>query len=245
MFLRHLVFIAHGAAHHCQCFDEIATKLAQLNNYVFAHDHIGHGRSEGRRMQVDDFSIYLDDVMNHIERVKKDFKDVPCFILGYSMGGTMAILSSLRFPDVIKGMVLIAPPFNVNSIISKYKLLLYKTICPRAYVINFDFEFMIKDAEELKKYKEDELIWKGKFTARFLNCARKAFEASMVKEIKCPYLLMHGSNDVACNIEESQKFFDLSSSEDKTFKRYEGGYHQLFTEGEDVISDIIQWINNR
>ncbi|ESN91726.1 hypothetical protein HELRODRAFT_165793 [Helobdella robusta] len=260
---KHLVFIAHGASEHCQTFDEIAIKLAQNNNFVFAHDHgrvsrlksaiintAGHGKSEGQRVYIEDFNIFVDDIIDHIEKIKKEYSDIPCFIIGYSMGGSMTILTTLRIPQLISGIVLIAPAIIINNFAPKLTMLWYQLVSvvyPQAYVVDIKPEDMVKDEEEIEKYKKDDLIWTGKLTAGLMKCVAKACGEinSRMKEVKIAFLLMHGTSDKICSIEGSQMFFETASSEDKTFKKYEDGYHQLFTEPNGAVDDFIEWINKR
>ncbi|ESN91727.1 hypothetical protein HELRODRAFT_165794 [Helobdella robusta] len=248
---KHLVFIAHGASEHCQTFDEIAIKLAQNNNFVFAHDHAGHGKSEGQRVYIEDFNIFVDDIIDHIEKIKKEYSDIPCFIIGYSMGGSMTILTALRIPQLISGIVLIAPAIILTNFAPILTVMLWyqlvSVVYPRAHVVYINVEDIVKDKGEIEKYKKDDLIWTGKLTAGLMKCSMKACGEinSRMKEVKIAFLLMHGTSDKICSIEGSQMFFETASSEDKTFKKYEDGYHQLFTEPNGAVDDFIEWINKR
>ncbi|XP_025052609.1 monoglyceride lipase isoform X4 [Alligator sinensis] len=106
---RALVFIAHGAGEHCGRYDDLAQMLTGLNLFVFAHDHVGHGQSEGERMVVSDFHIFIRDSLQHIELMKNEHPDLPIFILGHSMGGAISILTASERPNDFSGMVLISP----------------------------------------------------------------------------------------------------------------------------------------
>ena len=50
---------------------------------------VGHGRSEGEPVYVDDIQVYVRDVRQHITEVTVDYPDVPLFIVGYSMVSAM------------------------------------------------------------------------------------------------------------------------------------------------------------
>lgn len=45
---------------------------------------VGHGKSEGDRVHIDTFKVYIDDVIHHIEDVIAAYPDVPCFLMGHS-----------------------------------------------------------------------------------------------------------------------------------------------------------------
>ena len=46
---------------------------------------VGHGRSGGERAYIEDFSVYVMDVVQHIQDLKVEHPDVPMFLMGHSM----------------------------------------------------------------------------------------------------------------------------------------------------------------
>ena len=48
---------------------------------------VGHGNSSGERVCVDDFQIYVRDVIQHIEIIKQKHTNIPLFLFGHSMVG--------------------------------------------------------------------------------------------------------------------------------------------------------------
>ncbi|XP_043297821.1 monoglyceride lipase isoform X3 [Cervus canadensis] len=109
-----LVFVSHGAGEHCGRYDELAQMLVGLGLLVFAHDHVGHGQSEGERMVVSDFHVFVRDVLQHVDAVQKDHPGLPVFLLGHSMGGAISILTAAERPGHFSGMVLISPLVVAN-----------------------------------------------------------------------------------------------------------------------------------
>ncbi|EHB17627.1 Monoglyceride lipase [Heterocephalus glaber] len=104
-----LVFVSHGAGEHCGRYDDLARMLMELDLLAFAHDHVGHGRSDGERLVVSDFQIFVRDVLHHVDTMQKDYPGLPVFLLGHSMGGAIAILAAAERPGHFAGMALIAP----------------------------------------------------------------------------------------------------------------------------------------
>ncbi|MCO5573209.1 hypothetical protein L7F22_026977 [Adiantum nelumboides] len=71
-----------------------------------------------------------------------------------------------------------------------------------------------------------------------------------VEEIKAPFLVVHGEEDVVCDPEGVRKLYEkASSSSDKTLKMYEGMWHQLVGEPKHnldvVFLDICSWLDAR
>ena len=46
---------------------------------------VGHGKSDGDRVHIEDFQIYVRDVIQHIEMLKAEYGNIPFFLLGHSM----------------------------------------------------------------------------------------------------------------------------------------------------------------
>lgn len=54
---------------------------------------VGHGQSEGERMNIKDFQIYVRDSLQHLDLMKSRHPDLPIFIVGHSMVGRWNTLS--------------------------------------------------------------------------------------------------------------------------------------------------------
>ncbi|XP_072640980.1 monoglyceride lipase isoform X4 [Canis lupus baileyi] len=99
-----LIFVSHGAGEHCGRYDELAQMLVGLELLVFAHDHVGHGQSEGERMVVSDFHVFIRDVLQHVDFMQKDYPGLPVFLLGHSMVLAAKVLN-LVLPNMSLGPI--------------------------------------------------------------------------------------------------------------------------------------------
>merc|ERR1711953_340243 len=88
-----LIFFCHGYAEYLSAsYDEVAEILVKEGFLIFGHDHVGHGRSSGQRVQVSSIQDYVQPVLAHVKKVQRDYNaDLPLFILGHSMGGLISI----------------------------------------------------------------------------------------------------------------------------------------------------------
>lgn len=59
---------------------------------LFSHT-VGHGQSEGDRMNIKDFQVYIRDSLQHVDLVKSRHPDLPVFIVGHSMVGRLPVAS--------------------------------------------------------------------------------------------------------------------------------------------------------
>jgi 3-oxoadipate enol-lactonase len=77
-------------------------EVARMGRMV-AMDHRGHGR--GLRSE-EPFS--LEDAADDVAALLRTLDAAPAVLVGYSMGGPIALLTWLRHPDVVEGLVLAA-----------------------------------------------------------------------------------------------------------------------------------------
>ncbi|XP_024436143.1 monoglyceride lipase isoform X3 [Desmodus rotundus] len=214
-----LIFVSHGAGEHCGRYDELAQMLVGLELLVFAHDHVGHGQSEGERMVVSDFHVFIRDVLQHVEIMQKDYPGLPVFLLGHSMGGAIAILTAAEKPGHFSGMVLISPLVLANpESATTFKVDLYNTdplICRAGLKVCFGIQL--------------------------LNAVSRVERA--LPKLTLPFLLLQGSADRLCDSKGAYLLMESAKSQDKTLKIYEGAYHVLHKELPEVTNSVFHEIN--
>ncbi|XP_029457174.1 monoglyceride lipase isoform X2 [Rhinatrema bivittatum] len=215
---RALAFVAHGAGEHCGRYDELAQMLTRLNFFVFAHDHVGHGQSEGDRMVVSDFQVFVRDSLQHVDLIKKEHPGLPIFIFGHSMGGAISILTVSERPSDFSGLVLISPLILPN---------------PQSAT-----------SFKVEAYITDPLVYHGgmkvSFGMQLLNASSRVGKA--LPEISLPVLLLHGTDDRLCDIKGSYHMMETVPSQEKMLKVYDKAYHVLHKELPEVSSAVFKEI---
>ncbi|CAO2605841.1 Monoglyceride lipase [Lemmus lemmus] len=215
-----LIFVSHGAGEHCGRYDELAQMLKGLDMVVFAHDHVGHGQSEGERMVVSDFQVFVRDVLQHVDAIQKDYPGVPVFLLGHSMGGAISILAAAERPTHFSGMVLISPLVLASpESASTFKVLAAKVlnlVLPNMSVGRIDSSVLSRNKSEVDLYDSDPLICRAG---------------------------VKGSADRLCDSKGAYLLMESSRSQDKTLKMYEGAYHVLHKELPEVTNSVLHEIN--
>ena len=102
--------IAHGLGEHSGRYGNVIERVLPIGISVWVPDHRGHGRSGGPRGHVLNFEQYLTDLRETIYLAKTDMPaEMPCFLLGHSMGGLIALYFALRYADMIDGLVASSP----------------------------------------------------------------------------------------------------------------------------------------
>ncbi|XP_028638795.1 monoglyceride lipase isoform X3 [Grammomys surdaster] len=244
-----LIFVSHGAGEHCGRYDELAQMLKGLDMLVFAHDHVGHGQSEGERMVVSDFQVFVRDVLQHVDTIQKDYPEVPVFLLGHSMGGAISILVAAERPTYFSGMVLISPLVLANpESASTLKVLAAKLlnfVLPNMSLGRIDSSVLSRNKAEVDLYNSDPLIChagvKVCFGIQLLNAVSRVERA--MPRLTLPFLLLQGSADRLCDSKGAYLLMESSRSQDKTLKMYEGAYHVLHKELPEVTNSVLHEIN--
>nr|XP_055237471.1 monoglyceride lipase isoform X7 [Gorilla gorilla gorilla] len=180
---------------------------------------VGHGQSEGERMVVSDFHVFVRDVLQHVDSMQKDYPGLPVFLLGHSMGGAIAILTAAERPGHFAGMVLISPLVLANP--------------ESATTFKVDI------------YNSDPLICRAGlkvcFGIQLLNAVSRVERA--LPKLTVPFLLLQGSADRLCDSKGAYLLMELAKSQDKTLKIYEGAYHVLHKELPEVTNSVFHEIN--
>ncbi|XP_054336620.1 monoglyceride lipase isoform X2 [Pongo pygmaeus] len=244
-----LIFVSHGAGEHCGRYEELARMLMGLDLLVFAHDHVGHGQSEGERMVVSDFHIFIRDVLQHVDSMQKDYPGLPVFLLGHSMGGAVAILTAAERPGHFAGMVLISPLVLANpESATTFKVLAAKVlnlVLPNLSLGPIDSSVLSRNKTEVDIYNSDPLICRAGlkvcFGIQLLNAVSRVERA--LPKLTVPFLLLQGSADRLCDSKGAYLLMELAKSQDKTLKIYEGAYHVLHKELPEVTNSVFHEIN--
>ncbi|GAA6229697.1 monoglyceride lipase isoform X1 [Lates japonicus] len=252
---RALVFVVHGVGEHCGPYDEIAQRLKEQSLLVFAHDHVGHGQSEGERVAIKDFQVYIRDSLQHIDLMKSRHPDVPVFIVGHSMGGAISILTACERPSDFAGVVLIGPMVQMNpDTATPFKIFVAKVLhrmLPSLTLGSIESKWISRDKTQVEAYDTDELNYHGGLRVSFgiqLIGAAARIEKE-IPSISWPFLLLHGDADKLCDIRGSKMMYENAPSSDKTLKIYEGGYHALHHDlpevAQSVLKEVAGWITER
>ncbi|XP_047957130.1 caffeoylshikimate esterase-like isoform X2 [Salvia hispanica] len=255
-----VVCYCHGYGDTCTFFFEgIARKLASSGYAVFAMDYPGFGLSEGLHGYIPKFDLIVDDVIEQYSKVKEnpEFRLLPSFLFGQSMGGAVALKVHLKQPDAWNGAVLAAPmcklademvpPWPLDQILiglanlfPKQKLVPQKDLAELAF----------KDVKKRQQTAYNVVAYKHKprlRTAVELLRTTQEIEQQLDK-VSLPLLILHGKDDKVTDPSVSNALYERAKSQDKTLNLYDHSFHSLLEgEADDIIlkvfNDIIDWLD--
>ncbi|MBM3154159.1 MAG: alpha/beta hydrolase [Chloroflexi bacterium] len=245
-----VLLVAHGLAEHSGRYKNLVNYFVPKGYAVWAIDHRGHGKSEGMRSYVERFGEYLADLKTFFGIVRKEHKTDKIFLIGHSMGGTIATVYMIEHQKDFDGAILSGASLTQTAAVSPVLLALagvISALMPKMGVTVLDASALSKDQAVVDAYVNDPLVFRGKVPARMgaeLVRMWKALPEEMPK-LNLPLLIMHGADDKLSSPEGSKILYEKVSSKDKTLKLYDGLYHEIFNEPEHkkVMADIESWLN--
>ena len=246
-----VVVIAHGAGEHGGRYRHVVERIVPAGYPVFAHDHRGHGRSEGQRAVIDRMRNATADLDAFIDRARGTQPGVPLILIGHSMGGCISLDYVLADQSKLDAIVLSAPAAKLEQASPAVRLAsrVLSALTPGLGVFAVDAELISNDPEEVEAYRTDPLVHQGKLPARTIAemaAAIDTFEERM-GNLTLPLLGMHGGEDRLAPVEGSRMVNRLAGSEDKTLTVYDGLRHEIFNERpadrERVLDDLLAWLD--
>ena len=208
-----IIQIIHGMAEHSGRYDDFAMYLNSIGYIVYATDHREHGRTAKK---IEDIGYVNDNDIFHMVKdeqlftllIKDQYKDLPFFILGHSMGsfilqkylqhmGIVALMGTDSKVH-IKGTIIMGSAFRSFE----YYLAQFISLC---------FLKIFGD----KRIKLLEKIFFNKFRLNFISKVASSFISTEEKEVK------RYEEDPYCAMTFSTKFYyELFTFMIDVFKRY-------------------------
>jgi len=249
---RALLLIVHGLAEHSARYANIVNYFVPLGYAIYGFDHIGHGKSAGKRVYVRQFDDFVSVLSTYIDSISTRHPEVPLFMFGHSLGALISVVYLLDPLSSIAGAVLSGPlvevPDNISAVTVALSRLL-SLVIPTLGVAAIDPTGVSRSQAVVRAYLEDPLVHTGRITARLAYEMLRAMRhvARQTSNIKLPLLVMQGNADRLVSPQGAETLYRLAGSADKTLKVYDGLYHELHNEPERelVFADVEEWLRKR
>jgi acylglycerol lipase len=250
--IRGKLLVCHGASEHGGRYRYLVERLVPAGWAVYAHDQRGHGRSEGKRAQLDRLDDALADLDAFVDLVTAEPPAGEPIMLGHSMGGCLAIAYALKKRHQVKlrALALSSPLANLGAapLPMRVAARVLSVLAPNAGIFPVNAEGVSRDPAEVEAYVSDPLNYHGKLPIRTVAELAKAvdtFEAQ-AHQIELPLLVMVGTADPIVPPEGGRMIYERASSPDKTLKSYDGFFHELINEPkadrDRVLDDLAAWL---
>jgi len=244
-------------------------RMVRKGCVVLSIEYEGHGRSDGPLALVYDWKLLIEDVHTfYSETITKHFsRKTPCFLVGESLGGAVAVCTYQRSPSLFAGVLFLGPMIKISDEVMPHPIVekILKALAgnpgsPPTWFNRLAITPAKHSMDEVgfhDKTKRDIIlsaptIWGRKarlITAREL-LGMSIHVSSLASEFHAPFFILHGSADKITDPNLSQSFHDESPSKDKTIKIYDGLWHNLTGAESDedtemLFDDMWEWISKR
>ena len=247
-----VIQIVHGFAEHSGRYLNVVNQLTPLGYVIYANDHRGHGKSDGKRNHVDNFDQYIEDEKILYDFIKNKHPNLPIFMLGHSMGSMIALLFTKKYEPLLKGLILSGTGTGAGEGTSKTLKLIVKAlakIAPKKYINpGLKADKLSHDSDVVKAYENDPLVNADKITIRLGWELMKGFENydSITSSLQLPLLVQCGAEDSLIKGSE-EVLRNAFNMKDKTIIIYDGLYHEVYNEikeeREKVLNDLSNWLD--
>ena len=175
--------ITHGMAEHSNRYEDFAKFLASMGYAVFAHDHIGHGKSvKDSKLGYfgedgDCYKHLIEDVHSVTLLAKSIYPKLPVILFGHSMGSFVARGYLSKYGNDVNGAIICGTSgsnpaaslaIKIVNILSKFKgnehrSLFINNLAFSSYNKKFarendgGFSWLSKNKDNVDKYNEDSL----------------------------------------------------------------------------------------
>ena len=242
--------VIHGLGEHSGRYEALAHDLNRRSFSVWALDHRGHGRSQGRRGDCVSIGEYTADMDLLVDKVRETAPTLPRILLGHSLGGLLALRYAAEYPEKIKAVAISSPALRLALKLPRIKVAITEwlaRVAPATPVPNgVNPRLLCHDPEVAERYRSDPLVHRV-ITARCAILLREAMRESraLADRLRIPCLILQAGSDAVCDPEAAGEFAEAVPNRLVEYHRYEGLYHEIFNEPERdrVIDDLCRWMD--
>lgn len=231
------LIIAHGIGEYTGRYNDFANFLTQNNITVFAFDFIGHGQSVSENKAPmyfgeDGWDFLVKDLVTMNKIVAEKYPNIPCFILGFSMGSFVLRTALVEYKNEIRidGAILAGTGFISGAIASLVRMMVSAAAkkCGGAdrvskevndlafgnYNKHFEpcktkFDWLCKNEVLLQEYIDDprtnKFVTPGMFSDLLGGMARVSKKSAIRNCKKVPILFLYGEEDPVGDFGKSVK----------------------------------------
>jgi alpha-beta hydrolase superfamily lysophospholipase len=241
--------IVHGIGEHSSRYMHVVNYLVPRHYAIYAFDHRGHGRSEGQRGFIHDWSEFREDLHTFLALVRHDIGEHPLFMLCHSMGGVIGLDYCLHYPQDIRGVIASAPAIGDVAVhpILWFVARILDRIWPNFSMspqTGSDWQIS-RDPVVVEATKNDPLMH-AKATPRLGVQLKNTVDwiHAHASEWSLPLLVIHGTGDTLVSPDGSRRFVHDITFANVELREYEDGYHELLNDiiRDQVLADVEHWL---
>ncbi len=249
---RSVIIAVHGMNEHGKAFEWPAELWRDEGIATYAFDQRGFGRSPDRTIWPGADNLAR-DLAQFARQIRERHPDHPIFLLGESMGGSVALLTAAR-PDLIDiaGVVLVAPavvPWQEIPFPARASLWFAAHTIPWYVFTGQGLNLRPTDNDKVwREMSRDEDTIRGTRVDAAYGLLRLMDRAARAApDVRFPVLLLYGGRDDFVRRWMIDRLADILPADRSELVLYEDGYHWLLRDlkPEKVQAKILDWMAAR
>ena len=249
---RGYVVALHGIQSHSGWYDFSCRRLAEAGYDVRFMDRRGSGLNEAQRGHAIHADRLIHDVVQLISEVRHERNLVspnsPVMLKAVSWGGKLAVMTTVRRPELVDGLLLLYPGICTQKKVNAIKRFLLKTVielggAERVANVVLNAPGAFTDRREFQEYIENDPLFLTQATYGLLHASVQLDEmlATAPEKIRCPVMMMLAGRDRIIDNTATKKYFQRFASSDKNLIVYPHACHTLEFEPdrENFLSDLL------
>lgn len=238
---RYLALVVHGYGEHAGRYDGLAAVLTAHGAAVYGPDHVGHGRSAGERVVIEDFEDVVTDVHRAAELARSAHPGLPLVLVGHSMGGLIAARYAQRYGAELSALILSGPVIGDWALPGRLLAL------PEIPDIPVSPAALSRDPAVGAAYAADPLVWHGPMKrptleafVRTLETVEKGGDVGGL-----PLLWLHGDDDRLVPLPGSRSGVERLAGGPPAERIFPGARHEVFheTDKEEAFAEVLGFLD--
>ena len=262
------IVISHGLNEFSEKYNEMMYYFLKRNFNVFIIEHRGHGHSY---REVEDTSIshinsyneYVSDFNCFLNKIVLDkTQNLPLYLYAHSMGGAIATLFLMKYPQIFDNAILTAPMIypktaNVPSGITKFmtkmfsvlgkgkeRVFVHKEFNPNAPFETSNSTSLIRFNYFMNIKRNNKLYFNSSTSYRWVNESLKITKTMLnrknCQKIKTKVFMIVAESDKTVKKEEQIRFVKMVNN--AKFKEIKGSKHEIYMSNNKVLKEYLEEI---
>jgi proline iminopeptidase len=253
------IYVHGGPGAWSKSFEYLGGKNLESFLRMTYFDQRGCGRSEN----ASDRNYSLDRILDDIEDIRIASGRDKVYIMGYSFGGLLASNYAAKYPDKVKGLILVTPTLNAMASY-KSQINYINTLINTNYATdekaNLKKNFHNAYRELNKNKLKHKILTENKETYELLSAIDSGnrsryefafclwnypeyaqdFGSILSDKIQCPILAIKGDDDKAIGLNQ-EAMFKFTNAEYKTIN---GGHLLYYENNQEFVSSVQDFITS-
>ncbi|CAN5482306.1 hypothetical protein BH11CYA1_BH11CYA1_40810 [soil metagenome] len=242
----------HGLGLHHRAYESFGRRISKEGITVVSFDVRGFGSFvESKGNETLDMAGCVDDIVNVLGELRNDYKELPMFLLGESMGGALALRVAAKHPELIDGVVCSVPAGQRHSETGTKLKVAFNLVSNKNKELNIGKGVVNRSTSDegaRMRWSDDpksRLNLSAKELLNFEQFMRQNTEYAR-KITKSPVIVFQGNQDRLVKREGTYDLFEAVGTQDKTLVLLGDREHLIFEANpfkDDITLGIVGWLN--